>query len=107
MLKKISLFFIACGFLFSICHLSVQAKAAPDYEKFGRIAIAVVKEDFPGDEVIDYQYKGREKVTDTDVMDSFSFQVKENNKPITVIVKITHNLNNKRLLNLTVEEMKE
>lgn len=76
----------------------------PDYEKYGRIAISVVKEDYPGKDVVEYEYKGRQKISNTEVMDSFRFEVLENGKPTFVLVKIIHNLNNEKLLNLSVEE---
>lgn len=104
-MKKIIAFILSMGLIINFAQISTAASDKPDYEKYGRIAIAVVKEDFPGEEVIEYQYKGREKISDTDVVDSFSFQVKENDKPVTVIVKIAHSLKDKKLLNLTVEEM--
>ncbi|MFO1442712.1 DUF3889 domain-containing protein [Bacillus sp. Bva_UNVM-123] len=106
MVKKLMLLFMTIG-LFLTTFYSVSARNEnPDYEKYGRIAIAVVKEDFPGEDVTEYEYKGREKLTDTDVLDTFSFQLKENEHPITVTVKIAHSLKNKKLLNLTVEEKK-
>lgn len=99
--------------LFCICTiLTIQFAALlpfkaiaqqPDYEKYGRIAIVVVKEDFPGDEVKEYKYLGRKKISETDVMDSFEFQVTERGKPVTVVVNISHNLANNKLLSLTVE----
>jgi hypothetical protein len=79
---------------------------ALDYEKYGRIAIAVVKENYPGIEVVDYQYAGRQNISESDVMDSFIFEVKENNQPVKVIVRISHSLKNKKLLQLSVEEQK-
>lgn len=75
----------------------------PDYEKYGRIAIAVVKEDYPGEEVVDYQYGGRKKVTETDVTDTFTFSVKEDGKPVTVLVSVTHNLKDNKAVSLSVE----
>lgn len=77
-----------------------------DYEKYGKIAISVVKADYPGDPVTDYQYIGREKLSETEVQDSFKFQVKENEKPINVLVKVKHSIQNNKLLSLTVEEVK-
>ena len=106
-MKKVFTFIFTMGFILNFVQISAAETGKPDYEKYGRIAIAVVKEDFPGEEVVEYQYKGRENISDTDVVDSFSFQVKENNKPVTVIVKIAHSLKNKKLLNLTVEEKME
>ncbi|WP_075980566.1 DUF3889 domain-containing protein [Bacillus massilinigeriensis] len=76
----------------------------PDYEKYGRIAISVVKEDYPGQDIVEYQYMGRQKVSNSEVMDNFRFEVLENKKPKFVLVKIIHNLNNEKLLNLSVEE---
>lgn len=102
-MKKIMIL-ILFGIIFNITQISAAENDKPDYEKYGRIAITVVKEDFPGEEVVEYQFKGREKISETDVVDSFQFQVKENDKPVTIIVKISHSLKNKKLLSLTVEE---
>jgi hypothetical protein len=77
-----------------------------DYEKYGQIAISVVKADYPGEPVTEYQFLGREKLSPTDVQDSFKFQVKENNKPINVLVKVRHSIQNNKLLSLTIEEAK-
>jgi hypothetical protein len=82
------------------------AAQTPDYQKYGNIAMAVVKADYPGEEVREYQYVGREKKTETDVTDLFRFQVKENGKVKNVIVRITHNINDKKLLTLQVTEEK-
>jgi len=76
----------------------------PDYAKYGRIATAVVKEDYPGQNVVEYEYLGRENVSNQEVKDSFKFEVMQNNKPTFVIVTIQHHLQNNRLLNLTVRE---
>ncbi|KAF0822042.1 DUF3889 domain-containing protein [Cytobacillus firmus] len=79
----------------------------PDYEKYGRIAIAVVKEDYPGEEVVDYQYGGRKKISETEVTDTFTFTVKENGKPVTVLVNVTHNLKDNKVVSLTVERKEQ
>jgi len=76
----------------------------PDYAKYGRIATVVVKEDYPNQKVVEYEYLGREKVSDQEVKDSFKFEVMQNNKPTFVIVTIQHHLQNNRLLDLTVRE---
>ena len=94
-------------FIFSLFMSANNSAYAQDgYEKYGRIATAVVKEDFPGEEVVEYQYAGRKKISETDVMDSFVFDVKENNQLKKVTVNITHSLKNNRLLQLTVDEQK-
>lgn len=85
---------------------SKSSAQQPDYAKYGNVAIAVVKADYPGIAVTEYNYIGRTKPNATDVTDSFRFKVTENGKPKVVVVKVTHNLENKKLLNLTVGEEK-
>lgn len=105
-MKKLWFAFIIISLFMSTWTLSSAESEKPDYEKYGRIATSVVKEDFPDEEVVEYQYTGRQKVSPTDVTDSFTFQVNENGKPVTLTVKVTHSLDNKRTLSLTVEEKK-
>jgi len=94
----------ACCFVNFSLHGEAQQ---PDYEKYGRIAIAVVKEDYPGDEVKEYQYMGRKKISETKVEDSFRFQVTENNQNVMVNVQITHDVRNNKLLTITVVPQKQ
>jgi hypothetical protein len=75
----------------------------PNYEKYGRIAITVVKEDFPGDEIKEYQYLGRKNISESKVEDSFSFQVQENNQKFNVTVKVTHDIKTNKLLTISVD----
>jgi len=103
MKKYLSPMFATLIILLSINSLDVSAQR-PDYEKYGRIAIAVIKEDFPGEEVRDYQYMGRKQLSDGQVVDSFQFKVSADGKPLLATVQITHDLKNNRLLNLTVTE---
>ncbi|GLB58729.1 YqzG/YhdC family protein [Cytobacillus sp. NCCP-133] len=103
MKKFLSIFMFLC--LLAGGNSLAGAVQKPDYEKYGRIAISVVKEDYPGEEVVEYQYGGRQKVSETDVMDSFTFTVKENGKPVTVLVKVTHSLQDNKLVSL-IEERK-
>ncbi|NRG46025.1 DUF3889 domain-containing protein [Bacillus sp. CRN 9] len=85
-------------------HTLSEHQEKVDYEKYGRIATAVVKEDYPGEEVVDYKYAGRRKISENEVIDSFVFEVMENGKPIIVLVKITHRLDASKFISLTVEE---
>ncbi|MCS0789671.1 YqzG/YhdC family protein [Cytobacillus pseudoceanisediminis] len=101
MKKYLSIFMLVC--LLAGGGSLAGAVQKPDYEKYGRIAIAVVKEDYPGEEVVDYQYGGRKKVTETDVTDTFTFTVNEDGKPVTVLVMVTHNLKDNKAVSLTVE----
>jgi Protein of unknown function (DUF3889) len=79
----------------------------PDYEKYGRIAISIVKEDYPGEEIREYEYLGRKKINETKVEDSFRFQVQEKNEKWFVSVKVTHDISNNKVLNITVESKKQ
>ena len=75
----------------------------PAYEKYSRIAMAVVQADFPSDPIRDYEYLGRKKINDKIVEDGFRFKVQENNKNFFVTVRVNHDIKNKKLVNLTVE----
>ncbi|MGP7818954.1 DUF3889 domain-containing protein [Niallia sp. 01092] len=75
-----------------------------DYEKYGNIAIAVVKADYPQVNVTDYEYLGRKQISAMEVQDSFKFQVKENGQEKVVIVTINHNIKKDKFLSLIVEE---
>ncbi|WP_066059446.1 DUF3889 domain-containing protein [Robertmurraya korlensis] len=77
-----------------------------DYKKFGRIATAVVIEDYPGQKVVEYKYEGREKLAENKVLDSFRFQVMVNGKGQFVTVKITHDNSAGKELTITLEEEK-
>lgn len=84
---------------------SSQAHAEQsDYKKFGRIATAVIKEDYPGQPVKDYQYQGRQKLTENKVSDAFEFTVQENNAEKKVVVIVVHDLDNEKVLNISVKE---
>jgi hypothetical protein len=104
-MKKNLFAIMAISLLFFSGLVQVQAEKI-DYEKYGNIAIAIVKADYPGDAVTEYEYIGREKLNETDVQDSFKFKVKENDKEVNVVVKVKHSLKNNKLLTLIVEEVK-
>lgn len=106
LMKKYSLLTMAFLLLMFTGMLQVQAERI-DYEKYGKIAIAVVKADYPGEPVTEYKYLGRDKISATDVQDSFQFTVKEEGKQKNVVVKVRHSIQNNKLLTLTVEEMKQ
>lgn len=66
-----------------------------------------MKEDYPGQEIIEYEYLGREKISDTQVEDHFRFEVTEDDKEKFVTIANTHHFQDNKLLSLTVkEEMK-
>lgn len=89
--------------LMGIQSIDISAQR-PDYEKYGRIATSVIKEDFPGEAVQDYKYLGRKQIDDRQVLDSFQYKVSVDGKPVILIVQITHDLKNNRLLSLAVTE---
>lgn len=105
-MKKVQLSLMAFLLLSFFGMQNVQAEKI-DYEKYGKIAIAVVKADYPGEPVTEYQYLGREKISETDVQDSFQFVVKEEGKTKKIVVKVKHSIQNNKLLSFTVEEMKQ
>ncbi|MFI8686920.1 DUF3889 domain-containing protein [Rossellomorea sp. NPDC077527] len=100
-MKKSMVIFLTAFFLL----LTNHANAEPvDYQKFGRIATAVIKEDYPGQPVKDYQYQGRKKMTENKVSDAFEFTVQENGADKKVVVIVVHNLDNEKVLNISVKE---
>lgn len=101
-MKKILSILFAVSIVFSASNVSAQQ---PDYQKYGQIALAVVKADYPGQPVTEYQYLGRKKLMNDQVEDSFLFNVTENGKK-DVTVKVRHSLADNKTLNLTVEEIK-
>ncbi|MEG9299044.1 DUF3889 domain-containing protein [Mangrovibacillus sp. Mu-81] len=103
MRKTIMMLATVCFLLFSS---NAHALQPSDYEKFGRIAAAVMKEDYPGQPLKDYQYQGRQKLDENKLADSFEFTVQENNTEKKVLVKVVHDLNNEKTLNIAVEEVK-
>ncbi|WP_180954559.1 DUF3889 domain-containing protein [Bacillus sp. V5-8f] len=100
-MKKVPAILFALIF---ICHSGMVSAQQPDYEKYGKIAIAAVQADYPGEAVTDYQYMGRKNVGTGLVEDSFLFTVNENGKRVKPLVKVKHSTINNKLLNLTVEE---
>jgi len=103
-LKKWSFIVLMFMMLTQAGFISVQQ--GNNYEKYGRVAIAVVQADYPGDEVTDYQYEGRKVLEKGTVEDRFLFLVKEQGKEFNVRVKIKHSLSNNKLLNLSVEKVR-
>lgn len=76
----------------------------PEYEKYGRIATAVIKENFPGEAVQDYKYMGRKQIDDRQVLDSFQYKLSVNGKPVIMTVQVANDLKTDRLLSLIVTE---
>lgn len=107
MFKKLfSLLGISLLFM-TVSLTSAYAQQEQDYQKFGRIATAVVKEDYPGQDVVDYQYLGRRKANETKVIDTFRFEVMKNDKPLFVHIRVIHDLKDKKSLSLMLEEKEQ
>lgn len=103
MKRYILTFVLLLILLLGIQRVDISAQN-PDYEKYGQIATAVIKEDFPGEAVQDYKYMGRKQIDDRQVLDSFQYKVSANGKPVIMTVQIAHDLKSDRLLSLTVTE---
>jgi hypothetical protein len=105
-LKKILVPLFTLIFLFGSFTATFAEQPGLDYKKFGKIATAVVMEDYPGQELVDYKYEGREKTAENKVVDSFRFEVNVNGKKQFVTVRITHDNMAGKELNITLEESK-
>ena len=106
MKKKIALLFFTVVMFSSVGSGFAQKENDVGYEKYSKIAIAVVEADYPSDKVADYKFEGRIIISKGIVEDRFLFLVKEKGQDIKVRVKIRHSLFQKKLLQLTVEEIR-
>lgn len=104
-MKKFLPFFILTILFSSVLSTTVFSQDE-GYEKYGRIAIAVVKEDYPDQEVIDYEYLGRKEIGEKQLEDTFRFELTKENKPIFVHVTITHEIGKENQFTLKIEEQK-
>ncbi|CAH0192246.1 hypothetical protein SRABI96_01701 [Peribacillus sp. Bi96] len=104
-MKKVIMMLMGIFLIIQAGSISAQAQK-PDYEKYGKIAIAVVQADYPEVEISDYEYNGRKTIAKNFVQDDFRFLVKEKGKEFNVIVTVQHDLTNEKLLNLKVTEQK-
>lgn len=84
---------------------SQQALAQQDYERYGRIATAVVKEDYTGEKLADYKYDGRKTLPGGQIEDAFTFDVVKDGKDVSVKVKVVHNPDKPTDLNISVNEV--
>lgn len=84
--------------------VSVAQAENSDYEKWGKIAIQLVKENYPEAEVSEYQYQGREEISATEAKDTFHFTAKQDNKSLEIYVALTFNPQTKQLKSVNIEE---
>jgi uncharacterized alpha/beta hydrolase family protein len=89
--------------LMGIQRVDINAQR-PDYEKYGKMATAVIREDYPGDAVKGYKYMGRKQIDDRQVLDSFQYKVSVKGKSVIMTVQVAHDVKNDRLLSLSVTE---
>ena len=104
-MKKVIVMLMGIFLIIQAGSISAQAQK-PDYEKYGKIAIAVVQADYPEVEITDYEYKGRKTAAKNLVEDDFSFLIKDKGNEFHVIVTVQHDLKNEKLLSLKVTEQK-
>lgn len=83
-----------------------QQQLPTDYEKWGKIAVDVAKLNFPDSKISDYQYKGREEITDKQSKDTFELTVQSKDRTFRAKVMILFNPQTESLLSLSIEEVK-
>ncbi|OCA84415.1 hypothetical protein A8F94_17085 [Bacillus sp. FJAT-27225] len=86
----------------SQAHETQAERQNPDYEKYGRMAVAIISSDYPGDPIREYEYIGRKNVNESDVADTFRFEVEEKGKTFFVRVIVQHNLTAEKAVTLRV-----
>ncbi|MFS0824423.1 DUF3889 domain-containing protein [Bacillus sp. 1P02SD] len=77
-----------------------------DYEKWGKIAVELAKLNYPDSRISDYQYKGREEITDKQSKDTFELRIQTKERTFTAKVMILFNPQTESLLSLSIEEVK-
>ncbi|MFD1738996.1 DUF3889 domain-containing protein [Bacillus salitolerans] len=77
----------------------------PDYAKWSRMAVEIVKENYPDADVSDYKYEGRNSISEKKAQDTFLFQVKKDEKAFEVKVVVTFNPEAETLYSLSLEEI--
>lgn len=93
--------------IFALAQLGSTAYAQPeDYKKWSRIAVDVVKLNYPDAQVSDYDYKGRKEISDTQAQDTFELQVKEENRTKNVNVYVTFNPKTNSVITVSLEEIR-
>lgn len=101
-MKKSALAFILAMF---VLQTSVFAQVSKDYEKWGRIAVDIAKLNYEGSDVSDYQYLGRENISEERIKDTFKLEVKSEGKTFDVKVSVFHNPKTNSLLSVDLQEM--
>jgi Protein of unknown function (DUF3889) len=108
MKKKMLSLLICCLFQFTAWQsVHAQQQQQPDYEKWGKIAVAVVKENYPNSEIIDYKHVERQDISVTQSKHTFTLQVKQRNQTFNVKVIVTYNPRTDRLISVTMEEIRQ
>ncbi|CAG9621766.1 DUF3889 domain-containing protein [Sutcliffiella rhizosphaerae] len=101
-LSLLSVFIIISGSNIAVAEI----KREVDYEKWGKIAVEVAKENYDQIEISEYKYLGRKNVSETEAIDTFELLAKEGQKSFQIIVALTFNPQTKQLKSLTIEEKK-
>ncbi|MDQ0337691.1 hypothetical protein J2S00_000461 [Caldalkalibacillus uzonensis] len=100
------------GFVLITCNLTVahaekdqhQAQQEQDYEKWGRLAVEVIKDAYPQAELVDYQYIGREDISPTIEQQSFKLVLRQNGREFPITVKIQYEKETERVTSITFEQ---
>jgi hypothetical protein len=109
MKKKIAFPLVCFAFIIGLfasysLHETIGIAQQPDYAKWGKMAITVVKENYPDAEVSEYKYEGRKSISETKAEDTFVFTVKKDQKTLPVKVVVTFNPKTDTLQSLSLIE---
>ncbi|WP_078549321.1 DUF3889 domain-containing protein [Litchfieldia alkalitelluris] len=83
-----------------------EEEQAINYEKWGKMAVEVVKLNFPEGKVSDYKFKGREEISDAQAKDTFELQVQTKERAFNVRVVMLFNPKTESLISLSIEEFR-
>ncbi|RUS46811.1 DUF3889 domain-containing protein [Cohnella sp. AR92] len=105
---------LAVGFASSVSGNSALAynpenpfsKPEPDYAKWGRVAIAKIKELYPRASIVDYSHVGREALTKTTAQETFKMWLREGSREFGVHVRIVFDSQTDRLLRISIRTTK-
>ncbi|MFC7371535.1 DUF3889 domain-containing protein [Fictibacillus iocasae] len=75
-----------------------------DYFHWGSIAVRETKKKYPDAQVKDYGYEGRDVNKDGSVIDSFNFNIMENNTKRVVRTSVLHEPGSSKALDVLFEE---
>jgi hypothetical protein len=112
MKKKIAYPLVCFAFIIGLfasytLHETIGVAQQPEYAKWGKIAMNVVKENYVDADVTEYKYEGRRAISEEKAEDTFLFQVKRDNQTTPVRVIVMFNPKTDILQSLSVVEPRQ